>query len=119
MMTLDPLTSYMKDGGPYPFGVDPVWSLAENRLTFLNSLKMKAAVIIGVSQMTFGVMLSFLNYRFFKSRVDIITVFIPQIIFLSSVFIYLCLQIVVKWIFFSAEAGYVFGQYYPGSLETF
>ncbi|VDM26552.1 unnamed protein product [Toxocara canis] len=117
MMTLDPLTSYMKDGGPYPFGVDPVWSLAENRLTFLNSLKMKAAVIIGVSQMTFGVMLSFLNYRFFKSRVDIITVFIPQIIFLSSVFIYLCLQIVVKWIFFSAEAGYVFGQYYPVSFR--
>ncbi|VDM29496.1 unnamed protein product [Toxocara canis] len=51
--------------GPYPMGVDPIWNLAENnKLSFLNSLKMKTSVIIGISQMTFGVLLSYQNYKF-------------------------------------------------------
>lgn len=33
----------------YPIGIDPAWYLGINELTFLNSLKMKLAVIIGVS----------------------------------------------------------------------
>lgn len=49
---------------PYPIGVDPIWNLAEqNKLNFLNSMKMKGSVIIGIAQMTFGVVLSYHNYK--------------------------------------------------------
>ncbi|CAJ0931186.1 unnamed protein product, partial [Mesorhabditis belari] len=115
LIELNPDTAYRHDMGPYPFGVDPVWNLAENKLNFLNSMKMKLSVILGISQMTFGVLLSFQNYKFRNSKIDILTVFIPQIVFMSCIFIYLCLEIIMKWLFFWVRPGYVFGQYYPGS----
>lgn len=41
--------------------------------------------------------------------------FIPQMIFLSSIFIYLCVQILTKWLVFGVAAGTVLGYDYPGS----
>ncbi|VDK74064.1 unnamed protein product [Litomosoides sigmodontis] len=102
--------------GPYPIGVDPIWNLAEsNKLSFLNSMKMKMSVIIGVAQMTFGVLLSYENYKYFDSRLDVLYMFIPQMLFLGCIFIYLCIEILAKWLFFSAESGYVLGYEYPSS----
>ncbi|KAK6018103.1 V-type ATPase subunit family protein [Ostertagia ostertagi] len=118
-VTLDPATAFLKERGPYPMGVDPVWNIAVNRLSFLNSMKMKMSVIIGVLQMTFGLFLSFLNHVFFKSKVDILTNFIPQMVFMGCIFIYLCVQIVAKWVFFSVEKGIVLGMEYPGKLAFF
>ncbi|VDM37841.1 unnamed protein product [Toxocara canis] len=140
LIELPPIPSYLHSNGPYPFGVDPVWSLSENKLNFLNSMKMKLSVIIGISQMTFGVLLSLMNYilniclyfcldsgqllhsdlsttlyRFFKSKIDILTVFIPQLLFMFCIFIYLCIEIIVKWTFFWVDETYIFGRLYPGS----
>uniref|UniRef100_A0A9J2Q1U1 V-type proton ATPase subunit a n=1 Tax=Ascaris lumbricoides TaxID=6252 RepID=A0A9J2Q1U1_ASCLU len=115
MFTLPPDYAFDNDYGPYPFGVDPIWNLAENRLNFLNPLKMKLSVVIGVSQMLFGLILSIFNHIHFKSVVDVLFMFIPQLLFLSCIFIYLCCQIIIKWVCFSAHPGYIFGFYYPST----
>ena len=45
-------------------------------------------------------------FRYFKSDLDIKFMFIPQMLFLSCIFIYLCLEIIVKWLFFSWEVKF-------------
>lgn len=89
--------------GVYPFGIDPIWSLATNRLTFLNSFKMKMSIIVGVIHMTFGVVLSLFNYMHFKKKFCVYLVFIPELIFMMCIFGYLVFMIIFKWLAFSAE----------------
>ncbi|XP_015274786.1 PREDICTED: V-type proton ATPase 116 kDa subunit a isoform 2 [Gekko japonicus] len=84
--------------GAYPFGIDPIWSLASNRLSFLNSFKMKMSIILGVIHMTFGVVLGGFNHLYFKQKYNIYLVFIPQLLFLLSIFGYLGFLIVFKWL---------------------
>ncbi|XP_061108936.1 V-type proton ATPase 116 kDa subunit a 3-like isoform X2 [Conger conger] len=86
--------------GPYPFGIDPIWRLANNHLTFLNSYKMKMSVIIGVIHMTFGVCLSFFNYTHFGEVSSVLLVLIPELVFMLCLFGYLVFMIVYKWIAF-------------------
>ncbi|XP_027357011.1 V-type proton ATPase subunit a2-like [Abrus precatorius] len=81
----------------YPVGVDPVWHGTRSELPFLNSLKMKMSILIGVAQMNLGIIMSYCNAKFFGSRVNIWFQFIPQMIFLNSLFGYLSALIVVKW----------------------
>ncbi|CAI8585325.1 unnamed protein product [Vicia faba] len=81
----------------YPFGVDPVWHGTRSELPFLNSLKMKMSILLGVAQMNLGIIMSYANARFFKNHVNVWFQFIPQVIFLNSLFGYLSLLIIVKW----------------------
>ncbi|KAL1232998.1 V-type proton ATPasesubunit a [Trichinella spiralis] len=97
---LNPNTSFL--GHAYAYGIDPAWNIAVNKLNFLNSFKMKMSVIIGVFQMIFGVVLSLFNYRFFNRKLDIYTMFIPQMLFMCCIFLYLCMLIIYKWTAFSA-----------------
>ncbi|KAK4771988.1 hypothetical protein SAY86_013763 [Trapa natans] len=81
----------------YAFGVDPVWHGTRTELPFLNSLKMKLSILLGVAQMNLGIILSYFNANFFKNGLNIWFQFIPQMIFLNSLFGYLSLLIIVKW----------------------
>ncbi|KAM7522296.1 hypothetical protein LguiA_012198 [Lonicera macranthoides] len=81
----------------YPFGVDPSWRGSRTELPFLNSLKMKMSILLGVAQMNLGIILSYFDARFFGNSLDIRYQFVPQVIFLNSLFGYLSLLIVIKW----------------------
>ncbi|XP_043298253.1 V-type proton ATPase 116 kDa subunit a2 isoform X2 [Cervus elaphus] len=91
--------------GPYPFGIDPIWNLATNRLTFLNSFKMKMSVILGITHMTFGVILGIFNHLHFRKKFNIYLVSIPELLFMLCIFGYLIFMIIYKWLVFSAETS--------------
>jgi len=84
-------------GAPYPFGVDPAWHGTRTELSFLNSVKMKMSILLGVTQMNAGIGLSYLNNRARRDRLSTLTEFWPQLIFLNALFGYLCLLILLKW----------------------
>uniref|UniRef100_A0A8D1T0R1 V-type proton ATPase subunit a n=2 Tax=Sus scrofa TaxID=9823 RepID=A0A8D1T0R1_PIG len=93
--------------GPYPLGIDPIWNLATNRLTFLNSFKMKMSVILGIIHMTFGVILGIFNHLHFRKKFNIYLVSIPELLFMLCMFGYLIFMIVYKWLVYSAETSRV------------
>ncbi|XP_074079951.1 V-type proton ATPase 116 kDa subunit a 1 isoform X1 [Macrotis lagotis] len=104
VLQLDPAIKGVFEG-PYPFGIDPIWNLATNKLTFLNSFKMKMSVILGIIHMIFGVTLSLLNHTYFKKPLNIYLEFIPEIIFLTSLFGYLVILIFYKWTAYDAHTS--------------
>eukprot|EP00386_Alphamonas_edax_P002393 GDKI01007106.1.p1 GENE.GDKI01007106.1~~GDKI01007106.1.p1 ORF type:complete len:678 (-),score=256.43 GDKI01007106.1:433-2466(-) len=83
---------------PYPFGLDPSWHGASNELMFINSMKMKFAVIVGVLHMCLGVCMKGFNAIHFGSPLDFCFEFLPQITFLTCTFGYMDWMVIYKWL---------------------
>ena len=95
---------YKKENCTYNFGLDPIWYVASNELAFVNSLKMKLSVILGVFQMVIGILLKGLNAVFQNDFVEFVFIFFPQIILMLILFGYMDFLIFAKW---STEYGIV------------
>jgi len=119
-LMLDPKDILMYANDPYPFGVDPAWQAATNKIGFLNTYKMKISLIFGVIHMTFGVMLSLWNKLSRRHYHEVILEFIPQIVFLLGIFGYLVIMIFVKWVMYGANKADPFSEHCaPNLLITF
>jgi len=82
----------------YPFGMDPMWHVSSNELLFFNSMKMKMSVILGITQMTWGIILRGMNGYYVQGfGLDFWTEFLPMIIFDVGFFGYMILLIFIKW----------------------
>ena len=82
----------------YPVGVDPKWNISKNELNFINSMKMKLSIILGLLHMLLGIILSGFNFLKKKEYTNIFFVFIPKLIFMCVLFGYLCVMIIIKWV---------------------
>lgn len=51
--------------------MDPSWRGSRSELPFLNSLKMKMSILMGVAQMNLGIVLSYFDARFHGNALDI------------------------------------------------
>ncbi|KAK3830305.1 MAG: V-type ATPase, V0 complex, 116kDa subunit family [Linnemannia gamsii] len=108
-------------GHTYVFGIDYAWHGTENNLLFTNSYKMKMSIILGVIHMSFGICMVYQNARFYRKPIDIIGGFIPQMLFMQSLFGYLTAMILYKWTvnwFETDAAGHAVRNSPPSLLNT-
>jgi len=91
-------TNQGNGAGPYPFGVDPAWHGAHNELIFMNSMKMKISVILGVAQMMAGLFLRFSNALYTKNATDLFCECFPMLVFMVCFFGFMDYMILYKWV---------------------
>lgn len=65
---------------------------------FLNSYKMKTAIVIGISQMLFGLILKLINLIKKKDYAKLFCVWIPEFFFMAGFFGYMVFCIIYKWL---------------------
>lgn len=66
-------------------------------MQYVNSYKMKMAVILGVTHMLLGLGIKVINTVRRKNWLSLFTVAIPQIIFMLCTFVYMDYLIIYKW----------------------
>mmetsp|Transcript_7692 Transcript_7692/g.9249 ORF Transcript_7692/g.9249 Transcript_7692/m.9249 type:complete len:203 (+) Transcript_7692:1926-2534(+) len=79
-------------------GIDTTWYLSSNELAYINSMKMKLAVILGVVHMTLGIVLRGCNSWYFNKKLDLMFEVIPQLVILVAMFGYMDILIIMKWL---------------------
>lgn len=82
----------------YPIGLDYSWHLSSNKVSFMNSFKMKLSIVLGVTHMIVGICNKGLNSLYFNDIPGFFFEFIPQIVFMVSTFGYMVLLIITKWL---------------------
>lgn len=80
------------------FGIDPIWHHADNKMIFINSLKMKLSLIIGFFHMGLGSLISIMNSINLKDKLTLICVSIPQALAFFLFLGYLVFLCVYKWL---------------------
>jgi len=81
----------------YPFGIDPTWYLDENSLTFVNVIKMKTSVIVGVFHMTMAICVKGTNAVHKGQWIVFIFEVITGLIILNGLFGWMDFLIIYKW----------------------
>jgi V-type H+-transporting ATPase subunit a len=85
------------DQSVYIIGLDPVWMFKDNELIFTNSMKMKIAVVMGVTQMVFGMILQLIKQVRRKAWIQLFLGWLPQMMYLGSFFVYMVAIVIIKW----------------------
>ena len=89
----------------YPFGIDHKWYVSQNQLIFINSLKMKLSIILGVSHMLLGIVLKSFNAIYNSEFIEYIFEFWPQFIMMNCWFGYMTILIITKWCTFYPDTS--------------
>ena len=82
----------------YPFGLDWTWMRSNEEIIYLNSFKMKTAVMYGVAQMLFGTTLRMANQVYDRLWVDLIFEAVAQFVMLVALFGFMDWMIICKWL---------------------
>jgi len=91
---------YPKEQGTdcnYAFGIDPIWGITSNKLSFQNGVKMKISVIMGIFHMTIGILMKGTNAVYHGHWVDLITEVIFGLVIFYGLFGWMDLMILTKW----------------------
>jgi len=96
----------------YSFGVDPAWWLSPNLLTYVNAIKMRMSVIIGVTHMSMGICVKGLNAIYNGKWLVVIFEVLTGLIILLGLFGWMDLLIIWKW------AGYPVNAFSTAAAEV-
>jgi V-type H+-transporting ATPase subunit a len=88
----------------YAFGTDPAWYLSSNMLTFVNSIKMRMSVIIGIAHMSMGITVKGFNAIAKGQWIVLIFEVICGLIILLGLFGWMDFLIIYKWVWYPVNS---------------